>query len=176
VEAESRVSAGSYVDQSLMLSLRGKALFYQSSGFTEDLEVSGFFELRAWISIDCPDTDLYASIYEVTTEGNCIRLTTDAIRARYRQGLRSPKLINTTSPLSYEFARFTFISKLIRRGHRLRLMIAPVGRLIDGLFTERNFNAGGTAADESILDARPVTVKLFHEADYPSVLRVPIGR
>jgi hypothetical protein len=29
--------------------------------------------------------------------------------------------------------------------------------------------------NESVDDSRPVTVKLFHDAAHPSVLRVPIG-
>ena len=174
-EAEARLDSGSFVDQSVMLALRGKALFYHSAPFERDLEVSGFFELVAWISIDCPDTDLYASVHEITSGGDCIRLATDAIRARYRESLRTPKLVDTDRPLRYSFTRFTFISKLIRRGHRLRLVIAPIGRLIDAAFTERNFNGGGLVAEESVLDSRPVTVKLFHDREHPSALRVPVG-
>lgn len=176
IEAEARVDAGSLVDQSVMLALRGRALFYHSAPFESDTEVSGFFKLSAWISIDCPDTDLYVSVYEMTLAGECIRLSTDAIRARYREGLRVPKLITTTRPLRYEFARFTFISKLIRRGHRLRLVVAPMGRLIDTTFAEKNYNGGGVVAEETLADARPVTVTLFHDAEHPSALHVPLGR
>jgi len=78
--------------------------------------------------------------------------------------------------LRYEFERFTFISRRIRRGNCLRLVIAPVGRLIEGLFVKKNFNAGGVVSDESSRDGRAVTVRVFHDRSRPSVLQVPIGR
>jgi len=159
-----------------MTALQGKALFYHTPPFQQDMEVSGFFRLSAWISINTPDTDFYASVHEVATDGSTIRLSSDALRARYRQGLRLPELITTEEPLCYKFDRFTFVSRVIKQGHRLRLVIAPMGRLIEGLFTQKNFNGGGRVADECSENARAVTVRLFHDHSRPSVLSIPIGR
>jgi putative CocE/NonD family hydrolase len=176
IDAESRADGASLVDQSVILALRGKALIYHGAPFQEDTEISGFFRFSAWISIDCPDTDLYVSVYEISLDGGSLRLSTDAIRARYREGLRTVKLVRTCAPACYEFNRFTFVSRQIRRGHRLRLVIAPMGRIFDTTFAERNYNSGGVVAEESILDARTVTVRLFHDADHPSALYLPIGQ
>ena len=175
VEAEAHTTGDSLVDQSVTLALREKQLVYHSGPFEEDTELSGFFKLSAWISIDCPDTDLYVSVSEIAFDGSSVRLSTDAIRARYREGLRTPKLIQTRAPLRYDFERFTFVSRQIKRGHRLRLVIAPMGRLIETTFAERNYNGGGVVAEESIKDARPVTVSLFHDPGHPSALAVPLG-
>jgi hypothetical protein len=41
---------------------------------------------------------------------------------------------------------------------------------------EKHYNSGGVVADESAKDGRPVSVKLFHDAQHPSELFVPIGR
>jgi hypothetical protein len=41
---------------------------------------------------------------------------------------------------------------------------------------EKNYNTGGVVAAESVREARTVTVKLFHDAEHPSVLYVPIGQ
>jgi uncharacterized protein len=176
VEAEFAMDRDSLVDQRVVFALSGRQLVYHSEPFETDTEVTGFFKLSAWIAIDCPDTDLYATIYEISDNGTSLRLSTDAIRARYREGLRTPKLIETREPLRYDFERFTFISRLIKRRHRLRLVISPVGRLIEGVFTQKNYNAGGVVSEESSRDGRPVTVRLFHDAEHPSVLYVPIGR
>jgi len=176
VEAESAMDRDSLVDQRVVFALSGRQLVYHSEPFETDTEVTGFFKLSAWIAIDCPDTDLYATIYEISDDGTSLRLSTDAIRARYREGLRTPKPIETREPLRYDFERFTFISRLIKRRHRLRLVISPVGRLIEGAFTQKNYNAGGVVSEESSRDGRPVTVRLFHDAEHPSVLHVPIGR
>jgi len=176
VDAESRTDPGSLVDQSVLFALRGCALFYHSAPFDRDTEISGFFSLSAWISIDTPDTDLYVSVHEIATDGASIRLSSDALRARYREDIRDPKLIASSEAMLYEFRGFTFISRQVKKGHRLRLVIAPFGRLVEASFTQKNYNSGGVVADESIADARPVTVILFHDPSHPSVLSVPMGR
>jgi uncharacterized protein len=175
VSAEAQADASSITDQTLVFALSGRLLVYHSAPFAEDTEITGFFKLTAWIAIDCPDTDLYASVYEITAEGISIRLSSDALRARYRADLRTPRLIDTKEPQRYEFSRFTFVSRRIARTHRLRLVISPVGRLIDSTFTQKNYNNGGIIADETVASARPVTVRLFHDAARPGTLYMPIG-
>lgn len=176
IDAEAHIDGASLVDQSVTFALRGKQLVYHSAPFAEDIEVTGFFKLIAWISIDCPDTDLYVSVHEIGLDGSSIRLSADAIRARYREGIRKPKTIQTREPLRYDFERFTFVSRRVRRGHRLRLIVAPMGRLIDFTFAQKNFNGGGIVSDESSKDARAVTVTLFHDEAHPSALFVPLGQ
>jgi uncharacterized protein len=176
IEAEASVSGSSLVDQSLVHALSGKQLVYHSEPLETDLEISGFFNLSAWIAIDTPDTDFYVSVHEIGPNGSSIRLSTDSLRARYRENLRTPNLIRTQEPLRYDFKNFTFVSRLVKRGHRLRLVIGPMGRLIDATFAQRNFNSGGVVAEESVRDARPVTVRLFHESGCNSVLYVPVGK
>jgi predicted acyl esterase len=94
------------------------------------------------------------------------------LRARYRESLREPRLIKTKAPLRYDFEHFPFVSQEIKKGSRLRLVIGPV----NSLYFERNYNAGGDVAAESIKDARPVTVTLYHDRAHPSALYVPLGR
>lgn len=175
VDAEASSDGRSLIDQKTALALCGRQLVYHSAPFSEDVELCGFFKLVAWISIDCPDTDLYVSVHEVCLDGTSIRLSTDAIRARYRASLRKSELIRTRDPLRYDFERFTFIARRIARGHRLRLIIAPVGRLLEATFAQKNFNAGGIVAEESAADGRAVTVTLFHDEGYPSALHIPLG-
>jgi putative CocE/NonD family hydrolase len=174
VEAEARCDPRSLVDQSVMLALRGKALFYHSAPFEGDTDVSGFFKLRAWLSVDCPDTDIYVSVHEVLIDGSSIRLATDAMRARYREGFRSPKPIESDVPQRFDFEHFTFVSRRIKRGHRLRLVIAPLGRIVEGTFAEKNYNRGGVVSEETSADGRPVTVRLFHDEARPSALYMPL--
>src|SRR5207244_1126845 len=143
VEAEARSPGSSLTDQSVTLALSGKALVYHSAPFDKDTELSGFFKLSAWIAIDCPDTDIYVSVYEIDLDGRSVRLSTDAIRARYREDLRAPKLIHTCEPLRYDFERFTFVARQIKHRHRLRLVLAPMGRLVETNFAEKNYNGGG---------------------------------
>jgi putative CocE/NonD family hydrolase len=150
----------------------GKQLVYHSEPFAADTEVSGFFRLSAWLAIDQPDTDFYASVYEIDLHGRGLLLTNDFIRARYRESLREERLIDTPEPLRYDFERFMFVSRLIRTGHRLRLIIGPG----NSIYRQKNYNTGGVIVKESMKDARVVNVKLFHDEAHPSALYVPIGK
>ncbi len=176
INAALHVSEDSLVDQSVLLALSGRELVYQTAVFAKDTEVSGFFKLTAWIAIDSPDTDLYAAIYDIDAGGASIRLTTDAIRARYREGLRTPRIIRSRVALRYDFEHFSFVSRVIGQGHRLRLVVSPVGRVIESRFVEKNYNGGGLVAAESAKDGRAVTVTLYHDRAHPSALSIPLGQ
>jgi len=158
-------------DQRMIHASVGRRLIYHSAIFEEAIEISGFFKFFGWLSIDQPDTDLHVSIYDIGLDGSSVLLTTDAMRARYRESLREAKLIRTIEPLRYDFERFTFVSRLIRKGHRLRLVVGP----INSIYCQKNHNSGGVVADELIQDARPVTVRLFHDPSHASALSVPFG-
>ncbi|MBL8646503.1 MAG: CocE/NonD family hydrolase [Sphingosinicella sp.] len=159
-------------DQTLVLAADGKQLVYHSASFDKPTEVSGFFRLSAWISIDQPDTDFQASVYEITPDGGSILLTNDILRARYRESLREAKLVTSKAPLRYDFNRFTFVSRQIAKGSRLRLVVGP----INSINTQKNYNSGGVVADETMADARSVTVKLLHDKVHPSALYIPFGQ
>ncbi|MBL8265567.1 CocE/NonD family hydrolase, partial [Steroidobacter sp.] len=163
---------GGLVDQRLVYASSGKQLVYHSEPFTQDTEISGFFKLSAWIAIDRPDTDFSVSISEIRQDGSSIALSRDQMRARFREGLREQKLVTTRAPLRYDFDSFRFVSRQVLRGSRLRLVIEPV----NSLSSEKNYNTGGVVAAESMQDAQPVTVTLFHDRAYPSALYVPLGR
>ena len=168
---ERRLGPGRLTDQALILARRGRQLVYHSAPFEQETEITGFFRLLAWIGIDQPDCDISVSVSEVLPDGTSIYLSSDAVRARYRESLRREMLVATASPLRYEFNRFMFISRRVRAGSRLRLVIGP----LHSIFSERNFNAGGPVAEESSQSARTVTVRMYHDVSRPSCLYVPLG-
>jgi putative CocE/NonD family hydrolase len=171
-QLESTVDPESRTDQRMIHASAGKHLVYHSAPFDEPTEVSGFFRFCAWLSIDQPDTDFRVAVYDVGRDGTAIQLTNDCMRARYRQGLRKEQLIGTKEPLRYDFTGFTFVSRRISRGHCLRLVIGP----INSIYSQKNYHSGGVVAEESMQDARAVTVRLFHDDSRPSALYVPLGR
>jgi uncharacterized protein len=168
---EATVSPASLVDQRMLHALTGRQLIYHSDPFEKDTEISGFFKLVAWLAIDQPDTDFHASVHEIGIDGGSILLSEDWIRARYRESQREEKLVHTKDPLRYEFDHFMFVSRAIRTGHRLRLVIGP----INSIYSQKNYNGGGAVSEESMKDARAVTVKLFHDESHPSALYIPYG-
>jgi uncharacterized protein len=169
---EAGLDLSDLTDQHTEYLRRGKFLVYHSAPFEKDTEISGFFKLAAWIAIDQPDTDFQVSISEVRIDGRTIALASDSIRARYRESLREPKIVATQAPQRYDFEHFTFVSRQVAKGSRLRLTLAP----INSIFSEKNYNAPDPVAEQSMKDARTVTVTLVHDKAHPSALYVPMGQ
>jgi putative CocE/NonD family hydrolase len=168
-ELESQINSESRVEQRMTYAASGRQLVYHSAPFEKNMAIAGFFRLVAWLAIDQPDCDFLASVYEIEDNGEAVLLSTDSIRARYRESLREEKLISTTDPLRYDFERFTFVARLVKKGSRLRLIVGPV----HSIYAQKNYNSGGVVAHETERNARPVCVRLFHDAVHPSVLYVP---
>jgi hypothetical protein len=97
-ELESTLDPESRIEQRMTYAVSGQRLIYHSAPFPQDTEVSGFFGLTAWFAIDQLDTDIGVAIYEVALDGGAILLSTDWMRARYREGLRESRLIQTREP------------------------------------------------------------------------------
>jgi uncharacterized protein len=171
-DLESRVDPSDLTDQRLLFAQEGRELVYHSDAFEKSTEVSGFFRLSAWIALDQPDTDIQAQVFEITANGRSILLSTDRIRARYRESLRVAALITTRKPLLYDFKRFTFVSRLLAAGSRLRLVVGP----INSIYTQKNYNSGKSVSDETLADAHAVMVTLVHDQAHPSTLYVPLGQ
>lgn len=169
---ESTIDPANHADQRMVYAQNGKELVYHTAAFDKTTELSGFFKLSAWIAIDQPDTDFKASVYVIADDGTSILLTDDVLRARYREDLRHPKLIKTKEPLRYDFNHFTFASRRINPGSRLRLVIAP----INSIYSQRNHNSGRDVSSETANDAHPVTVTLYHDRAHPTALIIPHGQ
>ncbi|HEY0748433.1 MAG TPA: hypothetical protein VGD63_17160, partial [Steroidobacteraceae bacterium] len=47
---------------------------------------------------------------------------------------------------------------------------------VNSIYAQKNYNSGKLISEESVADARPVTVTLLHDSAHSSALYVPIGR
>lgn len=171
-QLESLLDPHDLTEQRLVHAASGKHLVYHSAAFERDCEISGFFRLVVWLSIDQPDTDFRASVYEIGMDGGSVLLTTDWMRARYRETPREARLISSCQPLRYEFDRFTFVAREVKARHRLRLVLGP----INSIHYQKNYNSGGVVAEETTAEARVVNVRLFHDQTHSSALYVPYAR
>jgi putative CocE/NonD family hydrolase len=157
-------------DQRYDLNLFGGGLVYHTVPFEEPVEISGSVKLVAWISMDVPDTDFMVTVSEILLDGSRIQLTQDFMRARYRNSLVDEDLITKGKIERYEFKGFTFFSRRIAKGSRLRLVI----RSPNSIYIQKNYNSGGAVAEESAKDARTAHITLHHQPEYPSFLEIPV--
>jgi hypothetical protein len=58
------------------------------------------------------------------------------------------------------------------KGSRLRLLL----RCPNMIHLQKNYNSGGVVAAESAQDARVAHVTVYHDADHPSYLELPLVR
>jgi hypothetical protein len=157
-------------DQRYALNLFGNGLVYHSAPFPEDTEITGYVRLEVWIALDVPDTDFHVTLSEILPDGSHIQLTEDLLRARYRESLREERLVTSGEISRYMFDGFTFFSRRVAQGSRLRLLF----HCPNTIYLQKNYNSGGVVAEESGADARVAHVTLYHDAHYPSYVELPV--
>lgn len=168
--AEPDDEPNSLTSQRAVLNLFGEGVVYHSEPFAEAAEISGFAKLTAWLKMDVPDTDLEADLYEILPDGGSVALTDATMRARYRESLREARPVRAGQLEKYVFDNFTFFSRRIAKGSRLRLVV----RSVNSIGTEKNYNSGGVVAAETGKDAKTAHVTLVHDAEHASALELPI--
>ena len=171
-ELEEHPSDHSLTDQTPALNLFGNGVVYHSEPFAQATEISGYVKLSLWLSLDVPDTDLSAVLYEILPDGNSVLLSADLMRARYRHSLAREELVTPGRVERYDFAHFTWFSRRVSKGSRLRLVVSSP----NSSQLEKNYNSGKPVAAESGADARVAHVTIYHDSEHPSALEIPIGR
>ena len=159
-------------DQRYALNLFGNGVVYHSEAFSEPTEITGYVKLSVWMAMDVPDTDFTANLYEILPDGTSVELTSDSLRARYRQSVTEEKFITPGEITRYDFEGFTWFSRRVSQGSRLRLVL----NCPNTIYLEKNYNSGGVVANESGKDARVAHVAVYHDAQHPSALDIPIVR
>ncbi len=169
---EVETEVGGLVSQADALNLFGAGLVYHTEALSEATEISGFVKLSLWISMDVPDTDLAVGLYEILPDGRSVELTSDIKRARYRDSLTEAKLVTPGEIERYDFDGFTWFSRRVAKGSRLRIVVEA----LNSPDSEKNYNSGGAVENETGRDARTAHITLYHDARHPSVLEVPITK
>jgi putative CocE/NonD family hydrolase len=113
------------------------------------------------------DTDFTAKLVDVHPDGKAYNLCDGIIRARYRQGMSEPSLLEPGKIEQYEIDMWV-TSNLFRRGHRIRVEVSSSNfpRF------DRNPNSGQDfGTDTKLLSA---TQTILHNAEHPSHVVLPI--
>lgn len=169
-DAEPDDDSSPLTSQHDVMNTLGNGAVYHSEPFAEATEVTGFLKLTVWLEMDVPDTDLEAEVYEILPGGASVALTGATMRARYRESLRQEKLVTPGKTEKYVFDNFTFFSRRVAKGSRLRLFV----HCPNTTGTEKNYNSGGVVAAETAKDAKTAHINLIHDAEHRSALELPI--
>lgn len=146
---------------------RPDVLVYSTAPLEQDVEVTGPVKLILHAASSARDTDFTAKLVDVHPDGKAYNLCDGIIRARYRNGMDQPALLEPGKPERFEIDLWV-TSNLFKRGHRLRVEVSSSNfpRF------DRNPNSGKPfGSDTELLPAKQT---VFHDQAHPSHLILPV--
>ncbi|KAF7786480.1 hypothetical protein PRUB_a1059 [Pseudoalteromonas rubra] len=147
----------------------GEKLVFDSAELSEDLVLSGQIQARLWLSINVPDTDFHASVFEVCPENKPLLLAFAMKRARYRNGLQKPEMVTPGQPFSLNMDDFNYVSRVLSKGCKLRFVVSS-----SSWYHQKHYNGESAVAYQTAKDAKVAKVTLWHDNTYVSQLRLPV--
>jgi uncharacterized protein len=158
------------IDQTYALSIEKDGLVYHTDPLANETPFVGCPAVTLWLSIDTPDVDLSADLYEIQPDGTSIALWSDIRRLRYRESLREAKLVKPGEIVRCDFNPGLFVARRLMKGSRLRLVVSSP----NSIAWQKNYCSGGVVAEETAKDARTCHVQLYHDAQHASAIQLPL--
>lgn len=115
------------------------------------------------------DTDYAVRLCVVDRNGVSTNLQEGIVRARYRESLTNPSLIEPNEIYRYEIPLGPVGVKL-DAGERIRVQVTSN----DFPQWDRNLNTGNSPGPEGLASAIVATQAIYHDADHPSSITLPI--
>jgi putative CocE/NonD family hydrolase len=152
-----------------MVESRSDVLCYSTVPLERPLEVVGPVGLVLFASSSARDTDFVGKLVDVAPDGRAEILTDGILRARYRESLSEPSLLEPGRVVELH-VDLGATAYRFPAGHRIRLDVTSSNfpRF------DRNTNTGGVIAQERIEDAVVARNCVHHERTYPSRLILPV--
>ncbi|MFD5228797.1 CocE/NonD family hydrolase [Streptomyces qaidamensis] len=150
---------------------RDDVLCFTTAELEEPVEVTGHVSLVLHVASSARDTDFTGKLVDVFPDGHAVYLTDGILRARYRNSLSEPELLEPGH--TYELTvDMSVTSNVFLPGHRIRLEVSSSNfpRF------DRNTNTGGVVAEDTDSDLVVATNEVFHGPHRPSRLVLPVIR
>jgi putative CocE/NonD family hydrolase len=148
------------------LAERQDILVYQTQPLTERVEITGFPVVELYASTSAPDTDWFVRLIDVYPDGLALDVSQGFVRARYRNGLDKPELINPGEVVKYVI-RMKPTSNAFLPGHRICLDITSS----DFPNYDRNHNTAANQYADSAMAVAGQTV--FHGGSQATRIILP---
>jgi putative CocE/NonD family hydrolase len=148
---------------------RPDVLVYTSAPLDAAVEVTGPVTVHLWARSSAPDTDFTAKLVDVGPCGYARNLVDGIVRARYREGLDRPLLLNPGEVVEYVIDLWA-TSNVFLAGHRIRLEVSSSNfpRF------DRNPNTGQPLGEAAESDLQPALQTIYHDPARPSHVLLPI--
>jgi putative CocE/NonD family hydrolase len=149
---------------------RGDVLVYTSPLLPEGVKVAGPIRVVLHAASSAVDTDFAAKLVDVQPDGYCANIADGIVRARYRNSLTEPALLEPGAIEEYTI-ELGHVAHHFKAGHRIRVDVASSNFPAFA----RNLNTGiDNPHDAGPEDAIVAIQTVFHDADRPSRLVLPV--
>lgn len=149
------------------LEMRADVLCYTTPPLDEDVEVTGPIKLTLYAATDGRDTDWTGKLVDVWDDGYAMILCQGIIRARSRESLSHPSLLEPNQIYKYEID-VGVTGNRFKKGHRIRLEVSSSNFPL----YDRNLNTGHPLGQDA--EIRPAHQTIHHSRAYPSSLMLPV--
>jgi putative CocE/NonD family hydrolase len=146
---------------------RDDVLVYATPPLERDTEVTGPIKVILHAASSARDTDFTAMLLDFHPSGFAQRLTDGLVRARFREGMGHPTLIEPGTIYRYEIDCWN-TAQVFRAGHRISVQIAS------SAFPkyDRNLNTGESLTGSARIER--AEQRIYHDAAHPSHILLPI--
>jgi len=146
---------------------RTDVLVYTTPVLKSDVEVTGPVVIKLFAASSAVDTDFTGKLVDVWPDGKVYNIVDGIVRARYRNSVSSPELIQPDRIYEYTIdLRYTSI--VFKAGHRIRVEISSS----NFARWDRNLNTGGRIGQDAGIKVALQTI--YHEMKSPSHILLPI--
>jgi putative CocE/NonD family hydrolase len=148
---------------------REDVLVFTTPVLTQHVEVTGPVIAHLYVSSSAPDTDITCKLVDVHPDGRAMLLTDGILRLRYRHSFTEPTLLQPDEIVPVTIDLWS-TSNVFLAGHRIRVEVSS------SCFPKfaRNSNTGGNVAMESPEQYQVAVNRIYHDANHPSHLLLPI--
>lgn len=146
---------------------RSDILVYQTPPLEKPVTVAGPVSATLYAASSALDTDWFVTMMDVDEKGKIFPLVHGTIRARFRNSLEKPELLEKNKIYAYSIDMWQ-TGIMFQKGHRIRIEVASA---FFPMFS-RNLNTGGHNEKETKFVS--ASQKIYHSPAYPSHILLPL--
>ena len=146
---------------------RQDVLIYTSDVLQDEIEVTGPVKVVLHASSDAVDTDFVARLVDVHPDGTTYNMAEGMLRARYRESLSRPSLLQPGQVYRFEID-LVGTSVAFLKGHRIRVHVTS------SHFPQFDRNPNTGAKFGATKEVRAAQQTVYHDAERPSHILLPV--
>lgn len=146
---------------------RDDVLVYTSPPVAEDTLICGPVRSQIYASASAKDTDFMVKLLDVWPTGFAQRLTDGMVRARFRQGMDRPELIEPGKVYAYDIDLWN-TCQTYQKDHRIRVEISS------SAFPKYNRNPNTGAPLGKTASTQASDQEIYHDKEHASFILLPV--